>query len=120
MYKEANQALQRAENIIEQTYMITGEIKLLPVALQSVHKAAELAWLETKDNKKPFFLHQMERILEKKKQSPLEFQRKNNFIICTNKLETISINKEKLQVFIQKTKEYIQKCKKKKIAQKKN
>ena len=60
MYQEANQALQRAENIIEQTYMITGEIKLLPVALQSVHKAAELAWLETKDNKKPFFLHQME------------------------------------------------------------
>ena len=117
---EADKALQRAESIIEHNYKITGEVKLLPLALQSVHKAAEGAWLESKEKEKPTFLKELEKIIEAKKQSPVEFQRKKSFIICSEKLKTTSIDEKKIKEFITKTKSYLEKCKKKKTAQKKN
>ena len=122
MEKEAQKALERAEAIIERNYAMTGEVKLLPIAMQHLYEAGEQVWKESKEKQKPAFLKELERTIQKKKESTVEFQRKEKYIICSERYQTIIINEQKVRELVKKTKDYInKKCKKKKkTKQKKN
>ncbi|MDP3728492.1 MAG: hypothetical protein Q8R18_03490 [bacterium] len=109
---EAKKAFSKAEGIIEKSYAFTGELKLLPLALQQLQKATKYAW-EFQGEKKPKLLIDLEKINQNRKDSPLEFKRKEKLVICTKDYKTTIIDEKIIRKYLQKTKSYLQKCKKK-------
>ena len=108
-YDEAQKALQRAEWIIEKNYAFTGEVKLLPLALQQLQKATTHAW-KYKGGNKPKLLEELENILNKRKESSVEFKRKEKLIICTKDYKTTIIEEKIVKNYLQKTRIYLKKC----------
>ena len=109
---EAHKALERAEAILEKSYAFTEEVKLFPLALQQLQKAVESAW-KAEGGKKPRLLQELENIISQRKESPLEFKRKEKLVICSENYKTTILEEKKLRVYIKKTKRYLEKCKKK-------
>src|SRR3989338_10928312 len=107
---EAKKTLSKAEAIMEKSYAFTRELKLLPIALQQIQNATEYAW-KYNGGKKPKLLTDLEKINTKRKESPLEFKRKEKLIICSKDYKTTIIEEKIVKEYHQKTKKYIQKCK---------
>ncbi|HIH15119.1 MAG: hypothetical protein QT08_C0011G0015 [archaeon GW2011_AR17] len=107
---EAKKTLSKAEAIMEKSYAFTRELKLLPIALQHLQSATEYAWRYNR-GKKPKLLTDLEKITTKRKESPLEFKRKEKLIICTEDYKTTIIEEKIIKEYLKKTKRYIEKCK---------
>ena len=105
--KEIQQALQRAEALVETNYKLTGEVKLLPLAVQHLQKAMEESWAGK--GAKPELLKKLEALTHKKKQSPVEFVRKEKFVMCSDDYKTTIIDEKKVKALIQETKQYLEK-----------
>jgi len=87
-------------------------VKLLPLALQQLERAMQSAW-KCSGGRKPRLLEELEEILEKRKESPVEFKRKETLIICSENYKKIVIEEKLLRDYLQKTKMHIETCKKK-------
>lgn len=79
------------------------------MALQQLQKAIENAW-KYSGGKKPRLLGELEDILKKRKESPVEFKRKEKLILCTERYHITIIEEKVLRNYLQKTKEYLEKC----------
>src|SRR3989338_2222526 len=93
---EAKKTLSKAEAIMEKSYAFTRELKLLPIALQHLQSATEYAWRYNR-GKKPKLLTDLEKITTKRKESPLEFKRKEKLIICTEDYKTTIIEEKRIK-----------------------
>ncbi len=64
LQQEAENALKQASTIVETNYRVTGEVKLLPLAVSYIQKAMESAWKAREEKEKPMLLKELEQILK--------------------------------------------------------
>ena len=107
--EQARKALKRAESIIETSYALTNEVKLLPIALEQAQRAMMLTWKCSGKEKKPKVLEDMEKLLEERKKSPVEFQRKQKLVLWKQNKKITIIEEKTVRDYIQKTKVYLEK-----------
>ena len=107
--KYAKENIQRAEQILEKSYKITGELKLLPVVLQRIQTAVEKNWKTTRKKKKPQLLMNLEKLMHFKKNATVEFTRKNALILCSPRYKIKDINETMVRKYLNDAKKYIKK-----------
>ena len=121
---------ERAEGIIKKIYPLTKEIKLFPLTLKILLQAWEYQLqnrLKEKKDKTKITKENMNTLLKKykvkaslakcykemqtfqenKEKSPLEFQRKEKYVICSDKYQITILNEEKILEYLQQTKEFL-------------
>lgn len=107
---DAYKALKRAESIKEKNYALTKEAKLLPLILWQLEKAVRYAWQASGETRKPSVLLALEALHKNKKDSEVEFQRKETFVLWIQGKKTRVIDEKTVEVFMKKTQNYLQKC----------
>lgn len=105
--KKAIGALQRAETILEKNYQWTGEVKLLPLIIEYLHDAVHHTWKAQQKKRKPRLIKELETLIQKKKHSPIEFQRKQQWILCSENYKTTQIDEKKTRNYLEQTKAYL-------------
>ena len=57
-------------------------------------------------------IHSVQELLEHHRKSPVEFARKDNYVICSNEYKTDVISKDLLKKYVEKTKTFIEEIEK--------
>ncbi|MBI5797752.1 hypothetical protein HZA98_02510 [Candidatus Woesearchaeota archaeon] len=101
----AEQALARAEALVNKAFTLTGEVKLLPLAMNELEKCWDCI---NKERTIPAEFQktykEIKELQKAKKTSAIEFKRKERLIVCSDAYKINAFEGKKIEKYIKTTK----------------
>jgi len=107
--EQAQRSLMRAQCIVEQTFPLTEEVKLLAVAVKELEKAWTFGMKAkgSTDSQHLKTWQEIHTLSQAREESPVEFTRNQALVICSENYEMTILNEQVLKNYIQKTESFL-------------